>query len=101
MALSSTFPHLCSCPRHWELFPGDKDYFATKRGDSGQSVLSPYHRECGVQTLPVSSEAREASRSKLGFLALPLGPEEQAGGQSKGYLKPALASLEIPACLYL
>lgn len=68
VALSSTFALLHSCSRHCELFPGKKDDFATRKSGSGQSVMSPYHREFEVQVLHVSGEAREASWSKVGFL---------------------------------
>lgn len=51
LGLGSTFSHLHSCPGPCWFFPGEKDYLATKGDDSGQSVMSPYHGVCGVQTL--------------------------------------------------
>lgn len=79
---STPAPGIC------RLFPDEKDYLATKGVDSGQSVMSSYHRECGVQTLPS-----------------PLGTERSLTEQKQtlGHPKVSQACLleEIPMCLYL
>lgn len=96
LALCSTSVHPHSCPRHRRFFPEEKDYLVTKGDDSGQSVMSSYHRECGVQILPSPVGTERPHRARWVAWLCPWGLEEQTLGHPKGISSLPSVPLKMP-----